>query len=292
MIFSNTAARELAKKTAEKAKIKFGHSEIGRFKDGEIRIVIEEDIRGLDIIVFGCLKPPADNLLEFVLLVDAIKILKPSSITLMITYLPYSRQDKYFRGEPESGKRIIEIINSLGADRVYVVDIHSERLEQYFKGKFENIMTESFLAKHFAHLQNLIVVAPDKGALNRVLLFSRELKTNKAVLEKSRPVPNVSEIFGITGTVDGKNALIVDDMIDTGGTLLKAAEFLKKQGAKDVYVTATHGLFSDNAEAKLDRSKIKEIIVTDTIPRNAKSVAIRTVPIAEFLAEIILKKGQ
>lgn len=280
MIFSNNLGRELAEKVSKKSKIPLGKALIKRFRDREIRIKIEEDLKGKDVFVFGCLKPPADNILEFVLLVDSVKRLNPKSLTLIIPYLGYARQDRYFEGEPLSAEVVSGIINSLGAGKIFVIDIHSKRMENMIEN-CENISSVDILAEKFKG-KGFTVVAPDKGAVEHAEKFAEKIKADVSYLEKHRPEVGKAEITDIKGEV-GKSVIILDDMIDTGGTILKSAEFLKDKGVKNIIVVVTHGLFSGGF-GKFEKSGIKEIIVTDTIPQKTMGKK-KVVSVAGLIAQ-------
>ncbi len=300
-VFSGRANIPLAQKICDSLKINLGKVSIQDFADGEIKIKIEENVRGIDVFVVQPTHPPANNILELLLMIDALKRASAERITAVIPYYGYARQDR--KDEPRvpiSAKLIADLIVTAGASRVLAVDLHAEQIQGYFNIPVDHLYATPVLIDYFQKrdLDNIVVVAPDTGRANRARGFAKRLSDNIpiAVIDKRRPSPNVAEVATIIGDVEGKDVLIFDDIIDTGNTLIVAANALKQRGAKNIIACATHGVFSKNASSKLEQSNISEITVTDTIQLAPakKNSKITVLSVAELLAEAIsrIHKGE
>lgn len=300
-IFSGRANITLAKKICDKLGIELGKASIQDFADGEIKIKIEENVRGIDVFVVQPTLPPAENLLELLLMIDALKRASAERITAVIPYYGYARQDR--KDEPRvpiSAKLIADLIVTAGALRVLAVDLHAEQIQGFFNIPVDHLYATPVLVDYFSKsdLSNLSVVAPDTGRANRARGFAKRLGDNIpiAVIDKRRPGPNEAEVVTVIGDVNSKDVLIFDDIIDTGTTLIAAAKALKSQGAKKIIACATHPVFSKNAVSKLEASTITEVTVTDTIllVPEKQSKKITVLSVAGLLAEAIsrIHKGE
>ncbi|HBG81589.1 TPA: ribose-phosphate pyrophosphokinase [candidate division CPR2 bacterium] len=300
-IFSGSSGTTLAENVCKELGIKLGKAQIETFNDGEINIQILEDIKDKDIYIINPTNPPTENLFEMALMSDAAKRAGAKSITLIPTYLGYSRQDRKDKpGKPLSLKVITDIL-SLNATSILLVDIHAEQTTGFFANNIvtDNIAALTIFAPYIKeNIKNHFVVAtPDAGGVKRAKQFAKVLEIDDYVIfTKYRPEAGIieKESTKIIGDVEGKDVIFIDDMIDTGGTIINAAKHAKKSGAGDIYVLATHGLFSKNALEKFDKSAIKEVIVTDSIyhaPEELKTkrVKITTISIAKLLAETLNK---
>jgi ribose-phosphate pyrophosphokinase len=300
-VFSGRANITLAQKICDKLGIELGKASIQDFADGEIKIKIEENVRGIDVFVVQPTLPPAENLLELLLMIDALKRASAERITAVIPYYGYARQDR--KDEPRvpiSAKLIADLIVTAGALRVLAVDLHAEQIQGFFNIPVDHLYATPVLVDYFSKsdLSNLSVVAPDTGRANRARGFAKRLGDNIpiAVIDKRRPGPNEAEVVTVIGDINGKDVLIFDDIIDTGNTLIAAAKALKSQGAKKIIACATHPVFSKNSVSKLEASTITEVTVTDTIllapAKQSKKITVLSV--AGLLAEAIsrIHKGE
>ncbi|MCX7785771.1 MAG: ribose-phosphate pyrophosphokinase [candidate division WOR-3 bacterium] len=300
-VFSGRANRPLAEKICQHLEIKLGQASISNFSDGEIKINIEENVRGVDVFVVQPTHPPAENLLELLLMLDAFKRASAERITAVIPYYGYGRQDR--KDEPRvpiSAKLIADLIVSAGASRVLTMDLHAEQIQGFFNIPVDHLYATPVLVENFSKydLSNLVVVAPDTGRANRARGFAKRLgdKIPMAIIDKRRPAPNQAEVVMVIGEVENKDVLLFDDIIDTGNTLIVAAEALKKQGARKIMACATHPVFLNDAVSRLESSNIAEITITDTIqlPREKMSKKINILSVSKLLAETVLRihKGE
>lgn len=278
MLFYTNSARHIA----DKIKIRKARFEIKRFSDGEILVKIKENVKNKRVWVMGSTFPAADNIIELIFLLDVLKREK-AKISLLIPYFGYARQDRVFLGESFSAKVMCDILKSFRLDRIFVIDMHSMRLKKFLNFK-NKVPYELFsrIAKDFD-----AVVAPDKGALADAEQLSRIAKIPLACMEKHRLKREKVEIVKIKGNIRNKKVLINDDMISTGSTIIEAARLLKKEGAKEVSVLATHGIFAGDATKKIERSNIKAVYVTNIIPQKLKSAKIRVIDISPYIRKII-----
>jgi ribose-phosphate pyrophosphokinase len=271
-IFAGNATPELAKKIAERLYMNLGDAKVGSFSDGEISVEITENVRGADVfIIQSTCAPTNNNLMELIVMVDALRRASAGRITAVIPYFGYARQDRRVRSArvPITAKVVADFLSSVGVDRVLTVDLHAEQIQGFFDVPVDNvfgspILLEDMLSKN---LDNPIVVSPDIGGVVRARAVAKMLNdADLAIIDKRRPKANVSQVMHIIGDVSDRDCIIVDDMIDTGGTLCKAAEALKEHGARRVYAYATHPVLSGNALENIKNSVIDEMIVTDSIP--------------------------
>ncbi len=294
MLFSGSASEDLTKEIAAKINIPVSKSMVTKFADGELKIKIEENIRGQDVFIVQSTNPPAENLLELLLFLDAAKRSSAERITAVIPYYGYARQDR--KDEPRvpiSAKLIADLLATGGADRVLAMDLHAEQIQGFFNIPVDHLYAVPVFIDYYQKLglKDCIIVSPDAGRVNRVRAFARRLAKDIpiAIIDKRRTGPNQSMVVNVVGEVKGKNAIIYDDMIDTGGTIIDAAEALANKGVKNIYVCVVHGIFSRDALSKLEKSPIKEIAVTNTLKVAPEKLIgkLRVLSIAHLLAEAI-----
>lgn len=295
-LFAGNAIPELAQRIANRLYTSLGNAAVGRFSDGEISVQINENVRGGDIfIIQSTCMPTNDNLMELVVMVDALRRASAGRITGVIPYFGYARQDRRVRSAriPITAKVVADFLSSVGVDRVLTVDLHTEQIQGFFDVPVDNVFGSPILLEDMLQqdLENPIVVSPDIGGVVRARAIAKLLNdTDMAIIDKRRPRANVSQVMHIIGDVAGRDCVLVDDMIDTGGTLCKAAEALKEHGAKRVFAYATHPIFSGNAYGNINNSVIDEVIVCDTIPLDPVIKAlpnVRTLTLSQMLAEAI-----
>jgi len=294
-LLSGTGNLELSKKIAKNLKLKLVNSNIKRFADGEIYVEINENIRGNSIFVIQSISTPAnDNLMELLICIDALRRSSAKNITAVIPYFGYARQDrKVVPRTAISAKLVSNLITNAGAHRIVTVDLHAGQIQGFFDIPVDNLFSTPIFSKHikkYISNKNIICVAPDVGGVERARALGQKLNVGLAIVDKRRPAPGKSQVMNIIGNVKGKNCLLVDDIIDSGGTIVNAAKVLKEKGAKDVYVYVTHGVLSGNAVEQINNSKIKKLILTDTIDNSnkiKKSSKIVVLSISNLMAEAI-----
>lgn len=295
-LLTGNANVKLAKSVAKNLGVELVESEVETFKDGEISIKINESIRGKDVfIVQPTSAPTNDNIMELLIMIDACRRASAGYINAVVPYYGYARQDRKTRGrEPITAKLVANLLTTAGADRVITMDLHAGQIQGYFDIPVDHFSAIRLLASYFNDIaydkvDDFVVVSPDLGGVTRARQFADYLKLPIAIIEKRRPRPNVSEVMNVIGDFKGKHAIIVDDMIDTAGTITNASDFLVENGAKDVYLVATHGVFSGNAIEKLAKPSVKEVVITDTIELDddKKIDKITQLSIAPLLAEAI-----
>lgn len=296
-LFAGNATPELAKRIAERLYTSLGDATVGRFSDGEIQVQINENVRGGDIfIVQSTCAPTNDNLMELIVMVDALRRASAGRITAVIPYFGYARQDRRVRSArvPITAKVVADFLSSVGVDRVLTCDLHAEQIQGFFDVPVENVFGSPVLIDDIlkkSDLVNPIVVSPDIGGVVRARAVAKLLNdTDMAIIDKRRPKANVSQVMHIIGDVTDRDCILVDDMIDTGGTLVKAAEALKERGARRVFAYATHAVFSGTAASNLANSALDEVVVTDTIPLSDEIKAlnkVRVLTLSSMLAEAI-----
>jgi ribose-phosphate pyrophosphokinase len=263
-----------------------------RFSDGEIRVQINETVREKRVFIIQSLHNPAnDHIMEMLLLADAARRASASEINLVIPYYAYARQDRKDRPRvPISAKVLAKMIESVGADRVVVVDLHAEQIQGFFDIPVEHITALPLFAEYLKglNLEDLVIVSPDAGGAKRADKLAKKLGAELAIIYKMRPRPNAVEVFDVIGNVEGKNCVIVDDIVDTAGTLVAAADMLLKKGAKSVRACITHGVLSGPAVERINNSKLTELVITDTIPTDDKPIKNKKViSVAPIMAEVI-----
>jgi len=292
-VFSGSSNVPLTEKITVDLGLSIGQSSIKRFADGEIRIKIKENVRGCDVFVIQSTHPPAENVLELLLILDSLKRASAGRITAVIPYFGYSRQD--WKDEPRvpiSAKLMADLIAKAGADRVMTVDLHSEQIQGFFDIPVDHLFAAPIIIDHYQRLDltNFVLLAPDVGSVKRTRGLARRMgNLPLAIIDKRRPKPNVAEVVTVIGEIKDKGVIIYDDMIDTGGTMVNAARTAIELGAKSVYCCGVHPLFSGNAKERFDEVAINEIIVTDTIDlaEERKPKGLKILSIGNLLAEAI-----
>ncbi len=294
-IFSGNANRPLAQEIASYLNINLGRAIVGTFKNGETRIKLEENVRGSDVFVIQPTCTPVNHhLMELLLLIDALRRASAARVTAVIPYYGYAKQEKKTTGrEPISAKLVANLIRTAGADRVLTMDLHAPAIEGFFDIPVDHLQAGPLLADYIREL-NLyrpVVVSPDEGGVRRANSFRERIGAGLAIFAKQRPQPDVAEMLEMVGEVEGRTAVIVDDMISTGGTLVETARALKERGARDVYACATHGVFAGNALAIIAESVLVETVVTNTIPLPATcdGARVRVISVAPLFAEAIIR---
>ena len=296
-LFAGNATPELAKRISICLKTKLSDATVGRFSDGEVQVQINENVRGSDVfIIQSTCAPTNDNLMELLVMVDALRRASAGRITAVVPYFGYARKDRRVRSArvPITAKVVADFLSGVGVDRVLTCDLHAEQIQGFFDVPVDNVfgspvLIEDILKK--TDLVNPIVVSPDIGGVVRARAVAKLLNdTDMAIIDKRRPRANVSQVMHIIGDVADRDCILVDDMIDTGGTLCKAAEALKERGAKRVFAYATHAVFSGSAAKNLASDALDEIVVTDTIPLTDEIIAlgkVRALTLSKMLAEAI-----
>lgn len=293
-IFSLSANRPLAEKIARRAGIPLSEVDVVKFQDGEMTTEIHESVRGHHVfIVQPTSKPANDHLMEVLILTDALKRASAASITVIMPYYGYSRQDRKARSrQPITAKLVANLLQVAGINRLVCIDLHASQIQGFFDIPIDNFPAGGLLGRYFnkKNIENIAVVSPDHGGVTRARMMARMFEAPLAIVDKRRPVANKAEVMNIIGDVEGKNCIIVDDIIDTGGTLIAVANELKKNGAAKIYATATHGVFSGEATQNLQESVIEEIVVTDTIyiPDELKRPKITQISIGHLLGQAII----
>ncbi len=295
MVFTGRANPELAKGVAAHLDIKLGECDVGRFSDGEVSVELREHVRGRDVFVLQpTCAPTNDNLMEMLIMVDALKRASAGRITAVIPYFGYARQDRRPRSTRVSiaAKLVANMITASGVNRILTMDLHAEQIQGFFDVPVDNIYALPLFLEdiHRAHYENILCVAPDHGGVVRARSLAKRLESDLAIIDKRRPKANVAEVMNIIGNVDNHTCLIMDDMVDTAGTLCKAASALKERGAKKVVAYCTHPVLSGDAVKRVETGDLDELIVTDTIALNPAAKAsshIRQISVAKLLGETI-----
>ncbi|WP_333877169.1 ribose-phosphate diphosphokinase [Methylobacter sp.] len=296
MVFSGNANLALSEGIVKKLNMRLGMATVGRFSDGEIAVEIEENVRGKDIFVIQpTCSPTNENLMELLVMMDALHRASASRITAVMPYYGYARQDRRSRSArvPISAKLVAKMIEQAGADRVLTVDLHADQIQGFFDIPVDNVYSSPILLGDVwrQKYKDLIVVSPDVGGVVRARALAKRLDdADLAIIDKRRPKANVAEIMHIIGDVDGRSCVLIDDLVDTAGTLCHAAEALKKHGAIKVVAYCTHAVLSGSALKNINNSELDELVVTDTIPLSHQAVEsgrIRQLSVAEMLAETI-----
>jgi ribose-phosphate pyrophosphokinase len=294
MVFSGNANPDLAREVVNSLHIPLGDAVVGRFSDGEIMVEINENVRGGDIFVLqSTCAPTNDNLMELIFMVDALRRSSAGRITAVVPYFGYSRQDRRVRSArvPISARVAADMLTGVGVDRVLTVDLHAEQIQGFFDVPVDNVYGSPVLLDDIERqrYENLVVVSPDIGGVVRARAVAKQLnEADLAIIDKRRPAANVAQVMHIIGEVEGRSCIIVDDMVDTAGTLCKAATALKEHGAKKVVAYCTHAVLSGKAVENINASQLDELIVTDTIPLSdaaRQCNRIRQLGIANLLAE-------
>ena len=295
-VFSGNANRPLAEEICQHLRIEIGKANTSRFSDGEFNFQILENVRGEDCFIVQPTCPPVDaNLMEMLIMLDAFRRSSAKRTTAVIPYYGYARKDRKDRPRvPISSKLIANLITEAGADRVLLFDLHAGQIQGFFDIPADHLFAAPVLVGYFQslQLQNLTVVAPDAGGVERARAYAKRLGAELAIIDKRRDYDRLGEVevLHVVGDVENRTALIVDDMIDTAGTLVKAAEALKRNGAETVLATATHAVFSGPAVERIEASPLREVVVTNTIPTDnaCRSPKVKCLSVAKLLAEAIL----
>jgi ribose-phosphate pyrophosphokinase len=294
-VFSGNSNPAIAEKICVNLGVPLGVAKVKTFSDGEIMVEIGENVRGRDIyVVQSTCSPTNSNLMELLIMMDALKRASAATITAVIPYYGYARQDrKVAPRTPITSKLVADLITTAGADRVVTIDLHAGQIQGFFNIPVDNLYAAPVMLEHlkkrFPH-NDAVMVSPDAGGTERARAFAKRLGCTLAVIDKRRTGPNVAEVMHLIGDVKGKAAIILDDMIDTAGTLTQAARALKEHGAKSIYACATHGVLSGPAIDRINDSPIEEVLITDTIPLGDKAdrtAKVKVLSVAELLAEAI-----
>ena len=294
-VFACNSNKELAEAIVEKLGLKLGDCEVEKFSDGEISVKINETIRGADVFIIQSTSYPVnDNLMELLIMIDAMKRASAARITAVMPYYGYARQDRKARGrEPITAKLMADLLEAAGVTRVVTIDLHAAQIQGFFNIPFDHMPGAPTMAEYIKekNLEDVIVVSPDLGGVGRARKFADLLNAPLAIIDKRRPEPGVAEVMNLIGDVAGKNCIMVDDMVDTAGSLTEAARALKKFGAKDIYACCTHPILTDPALSRIAQSDITELVVTNTIPLPPNKVhpKIKVLTIAPILAETVLR---
>ena len=292
LLLSGTANRPLAEAIARHMGLPLADSTVKRFADGEIFVRINQNARGRDVFIIQPTPASADNIMELLLLIDAAKRASSARVTAIIPYFGYARQDRKDQPRVALGAKLVaNLIEAAGADKVLGVDFHTHQIQGFFDIPVDHLYAAPVLTSYFRELalENPVVVAPDVGAAKMARGFARRVNATFAIIDKRRPQQNVAEVMEVIGEVSGRPCIIVDDMIDTAGTLVSVVEALKDRGAGDVYAAATHALLSGPARDRLNSSAVIEVVVSDTlhIPEEKRFPKLRILSIAELLARAI-----
>jgi len=295
-LFTGNAHRELAKEIADYLSIPLCDATVTKFSDGEIMVQINENVRGCDVFVVQptCISVN-QNIMELLLMIDALKRASSHRITAVIPYYGYARQDRKVQPRvPISAKLVADLILAAGTNRILTMDLHAAQIQGFFNIPVDNLYASpvllDYIEKKYNHQRNLVIVSPDAGGVERARAFAKKLKSSIAIIDKRREIANVSNVMNVIGDVKDRDTIILDDMIDTGGTIIQAAAALKEKGASRVVAACTHAVLSGTAVEKLEGSLLEELIVTNTIPldsKRGKSEKITTLSIASLIGEAI-----
>ncbi|MCJ8010017.1 ribose-phosphate diphosphokinase [Lederbergia wuyishanensis] len=296
-IFSLSSNRALAQEIAKFIGVELGKCSVNRFSDGEIQINIEESIRGCDVYVVQSTSDPVnDHLMELLIMIDALKRASAKTINLVMPYYGYARQDRKARArEPITAKLVANLIETAGATRMINLDLHAPQIQGFFDIPNDHLMGVPILGDYFKsknlYREDIVIVSPDHGGVTRARRLADRLKAPIAIIDKRRPRPNVAEVMNIVGNVEGKIAILIDDIIDTAGTITLAANALTESGAKEVYACCTHPVLSGPAIERIQNSNIKELVVTNSIvlPEEKKIAKIKELSVAPLLGEAIIR---
>jgi len=294
-VFTLNSNPSLAKEIAEHIGMNLGKSSVTNFSDGEIQINIEESIRGCDVYVIQSTSYPVNkHLMELLIMIDALKRASARTINIVLPYYGYARQDRKARSrEPITAKLVANLLETAGAARVIAIDLHAPQIQGFFDIPVDQLLGVPILADYFKtkQLEDIVVVSPDHGGVTRARKMADRLKSPIAIIDKRRPKPNVAEVMNIVGNIEGKTAILIDDIIDTAGTITLAANALIENGAKKVYACCTHPVLSYPATERIDASSIEELVVTNTIPlpKEKQISKITSLSVAPLLGEAIIR---
>jgi len=286
-LFSCRASREVAQKIADELKIDLGRSTVTEFSDGEFQPCYDESVRGCMVFIVQSTNPPADNLFELLLMIDAAKRASAYKVIAVIPYYGFARQDRKDRPRVSIGSKLsADILSAAGVDRIITMDLHADQIQGFFNVPVDHLFGSAIFAPYIANLNldNLTISAPDMGGSKRANAYSRHLQSEMVLCYKLRKKPNIVEEMSIIGEVEGRNVVIIDDMVDTAGTLVLAAQMMMERGAKSIRAFATHPVLSGNAIQRINDSPILELVVTDSMPFKNTSPKIKVLSIAEIFA--------
>ncbi len=292
-VLAGNSNKPLAEAIAKELNLSLSNAEVGKFSDGEISITLPRTVRGKDVFIIQSTSSPVnDNLMELLIMIDACRRASAGRITAVMPYFGYARQDRKARPrDPITAKLVADILTSAGADRVLTMDLHAAQIQGFFEIPVDHLYGAPILAKYYKNKmnENWVVVSPDVGSVGRARNFASRVNASLAIVDKRRPKANAIEVMNVIGDVAGKTCLMVDDMIDTAGTIVQGAEALVKNGAKEVFACCTHGVFSGPALERLVNSPIKEIAVLDTIdiPENIHNPKFKVISVAKLIARAI-----
>ncbi|MBU0651829.1 MAG: ribose-phosphate pyrophosphokinase [Proteobacteria bacterium] len=294
-VFTGNANQELARKITENLGVTLGQAHVTAFSDGETRVEIDENVRGMDVFIIQPTCPPVNiTLMELLIMIDAVRRASADRITAVIPYYGYARQDrKVVPRAPITAKLVADLITQAGANRVLAMDLHAGQIQGFFNIPVDNLFATPILLDHIKKNypdDNIVIVSPDSGGVERARAFGKRLGASLAIIDKRRDGPNEAQIMNIIGHVKGKRVILLDDMIDTAGTVVQAAKALKEEGAIEVTVCCTHPVLSGPALERIEQSDLKEIIVTDTVPLHEKARAcsrIKVLSVSGLLSEAV-----
>ncbi len=294
-IFTGNANPRLAEEIARYLGVPLGDSKVSHFSDGEIHVKINESVRGSDVFIIQPTSSPVnENIMELLIMVDAVRRASARRITAVLPYYGYARQDRKTRArDPITAKLVANLVFASGARRVITMDLHAGQIQGFFDIPVDHLPGVPILAQHFLQnrIDNVIVVSPDLGGVTRARDMAERIGAPIAIIDKRRPEPNVAEVMSIIGDVKGRNVIMIDDIIDTAGTIVQGAKALKEWGAKDIYICCTHPVLSGPAIARLEESPIKEVLVTNTIsvPQEKMISKMKVLSVAPLLGEAIIR---
>lgn len=289
-IFSCRASQHLAQKIAAELGIELGKSSVTEFSDGEFQPCFDESVRGDMVFIIQSTNPPADNLFELLLMIDAAKRASAYKVIAVIPYFGFARQDRKDRPRVSIGSKLsADLLGTAGVDRIITMDLHADQIQGFFNVPVDHLFGSAIFAPYIENLnlEKLTVSAPDMGGSKRANAYSRHLQSEMVLCYKLRKKPNVVEEMSVIGDVDGRNVVIIDDMVDTAGTLVLAATIMKERGAKSIRAFATHPILSGNAVERIEKSPITELVVTDSVPFVNSSGKIKVLSVADIFAKVI-----
>jgi ribose-phosphate pyrophosphokinase len=292
MLLSGTANQPLAQEVAQHLKLPLADVTIKRFADGEIFVRLNQNVRGRDVFIIQPTPPPADSIMELLLLLDAAKRASAARVTAIVPYYGYARQDRKDQPRVAIGAKLVaNLMQAAGADKVLGIDFHTHQIQGFFDVPVDHLYAAPVLTGYFREkkIEQPVVVAPDVGAAKMARGFARRLSASFAIIDKRRPQQNVAEVMEVVGEVEGRNCIIVDDMIDTAGTLVSVVTALKERGAREIYAAASHALLSGPAVERLQNSDVCEVVVTNTLelPADKRFPKLRVLSVADLLARAI-----
>ncbi|KJS23284.1 MAG: ribose-phosphate pyrophosphokinase [Clostridiaceae bacterium BRH_c20a] len=294
-ILSGNANIKLAEEISEYMGLELGSSKVGRFSDGEINVNIDESVRGADVFILQSTSTPVnDNIMELLIMIDAVRRASARRITAVLPYYGYARQDRKARArDPITAKLVANLIVQAGARRVLTMDLHAGQIQGFFDVPVDHLLGVPILAEYYKNkgLEDVVVVSPDMGGVTRARNLAERIGAPLAIIDKRRPMPNVSEVMNIIGEIKGKNVIMTDDIIDTAGTITNGAEALLERGAKTVFACCTHAVLSGPAITRLDKSPITELVTTNTIPLSKEKSLdkLKVLSVAPIMGEAIIR---